>query len=100
MAKYYLTHKAVEDLDNIWNYTQTTWSEQQADLYYNMLVNACRKITENPRLFGLKYEEIVDGLYGFRANRHIIFYRILANDEILVIRILHQMMDLKLRVLE
>jgi len=100
MAKYYLTHKAVEDLDNIWNYTQTTWSEQQADLYYNMLVNACRKITENPRLFGLKYEEIVDGLYGFRANRHIIFYRILANDDILVIRILHQMMDLKLRVLE
>lgn len=100
MAKYYLTHKAVEDLDNIWNYTQTTWSEQQADLYYNMLVNACRKITENPRLFGLKYEEIVDGLYGFRANRHIIFYRILANDDILVIRILHQMMDLKHRVLE
>lgn len=100
MAKYYLTHKAVEDLDNIWNYTQTTWSEQQADLYYNMLVNACRKITENPRLFGLKYEEILDGLYGFRANRHIIFYRILANDDILVIRILHQMMDLKHRVLE
>ncbi|MBQ8774695.1 MAG: type II toxin-antitoxin system RelE/ParE family toxin [Alistipes sp.] len=100
MAKYYLTHKAVEDLDNIWNYTQTTWSEQQADLYYNMLVNACRKITENPRLFGLKYEEIVDGLYGFRANRHIIFYRILANDDILVIRILHQMMDLKHRVME
>lgn len=100
MAKYYLTHKAVEDLDNIWNYTQTTWSEQQADLYYNMLVNACRKITESPRLFGLKYEEIVDGLYGFRANRHIIFYRILANDDILVIRILHQMMDLKHRVME
>ena len=100
MAKYYLTHKAVEDLDNIWNYTQTTWSEQQADLYYNMLVNACRKITENPRLFGLKYEEIVDGLYGFRANRHIVFYRILANDDILVIRILHQMMDLKHRVME
>lgn len=100
MAKYYLTHKAVEDLDNIWNYTQTTWSEQQADLYYNMLVNACRKITENPRLFGLKYEEILDGLYGFRANRHIIFYRILANDDILVIRILHQMMDLKHRVME
>ncbi len=65
-----------------------------------MLIALCRKITENPRLLGLKYEEIAEGLYGYRANRHIIFYRILAERDILVIRILHQRMDLKHRVLE
>ena len=100
MAKYHLTNKAVEDLTNIWEYTVDTWSERQADDYYNMLIASFQKITENPRLFGLKYEEIAEGLRGYRANKHIIFYRILADGDILVIRILHQRMDLKLRLLE
>jgi toxin ParE1/3/4 len=100
MAKYHLTNKAVEDLTNIWEYTVDTWSERQADDYYNMLIASFQKITENPRLFGLKYEEIAEGLRGYRANKHVIFYRILADKDILVIRILHQRMDLKHRVLE
>ena len=100
MAKYHLTNKAVEDLSNIWEYTVDTWSERQADDYYNMLITSFQKITDSPRLFGLKYEEIAEGLYGYRANKHIIFYRIFADKDILVIRILHQRMDLKHRVLE
>ena len=100
MAKYHLTNKAVEDLSNIWEYTVDTWSERQADDYYNMLIASFQKITENPRLFGLNYEEIAEGLYGYRANKHIIFYRILTGGDILIIRILHQRMDLKHRVLE
>ena len=100
MAKYHLTNKAVEDLSNIWEYTVDTWSERQADDYYNMLIASFQKITENPRLFDLNYEEIAEGLYGYRANKHIIFYRILTGGDILIIRILHQRMDLKHRVLE
>lgn len=99
MAKYHLTNKAVEDLSDIWEYTVDTWSERQADDYYNMLIASFQKITENPQLFGLKYEEIAEGLHGYRANKHIIFYRILADEDILIIRILHQRMDLKHRVL-
>ena len=95
MAEYHLTNKAVEDLTGIWEYTVDVWSEQQADSYYYMLIDACRKITENPRLFGLKYEEIAEGLHGYRVNKHIIFYCILADGDILVIRILHQRMDLR-----
>ena len=100
MAKYHLTNKAVEDLTNIWEYTVDTWTERQADDYYHMLIASFQKITENPRLFGLKYVEIAEGLHGYRANKHIIFYRILADGDILVIRILHQRMDLKHRILE
>ena len=100
MTKYYLTNKAVEDLTNIWNYTFDTWSERQADIYYNMLIESCQKIAENPLLYGLKYDEITEGLRGYRANKHIIFYQILQDDKILVIRILHQRMDLKRRMVE
>lgn len=99
MAKYHLTNKAVEDLSDIWEYTVDTWSERQADDYYNMLIASFQKITENPQLFGLKYEEIAEGLHGYRANKHIIFYRILADEDILIIRILHQRMDFKHRIL-
>ena len=99
MAKYHLTNKAVEDLSDIWEYTVDTWLERQADDYYNMLIASFQKITENPQLFGLKYEEIAEGLHGYRANKHIIFYRILADEDILIIRILHQRMDLKYRIL-
>lgn len=100
MANYHFTQKAVADLGNIWNYTVETWSEHQADSYYNMLIEACGKILKNPLIYGMKYEEIAENLRGYRVNKHIIFYRILPNDDILVIRILHQRIDLKRRMIE
>lgn len=94
MAKLHFTQKAVEDLTNIWNYTVDTWSEQQADAYYEMLISACRKVADDPVLFGREYNEIVEGLLGFKANKHIIFYRLVTKEEIEIVRILHERMDL------
>lgn len=98
MAKFHFTRKAVEDLTNIWNYTVDTWSEQQADAYYEMLISSCRKVACDPVLFGREYNEITEGLYGFKANRHIIFYRIPTPEEIVIVRILHERMDLSNRL--
>lgn len=100
MAKYYFSNKAVEDLTNIWNYTVETWSERQADSYYNMLIGYCQKIAQSPLLYGFKYDEIFKGLRGCRVNKHIIFYQILPEGDVLIIRILHQRMDLKRHMLE
>ena len=90
MAEVRYTHKAVEDLTDIWNYTADVWSERQADDYYEMLVASCRKIADNPE------RKLGEGIYGFKVNRHIVFYRILS-DEIEVVRILHERMDLSNR---
>ena len=98
MAKFYFTRKAVEDLSAIWNYTLEEWSEEQADKYYGMLVASCRKLAENPVLFGRRYEEIADNLYGCKSQKHIIFYRIVENDPVEVVRILHERMDLKNKI--
>lgn len=97
MAKFRFTNKAVKDLSDIWNYTLEAWSEKQADLYYEMLIGFCRDVANNPAL-GKNYEDIAEGLYGFIANRHIIFYRVITNDEIEVVRVLHGSMDLKNRI--
>lgn len=99
MAKYILTNKAVEDLADIWDYTFEEWSEKQADTYYDMLIANCKSIAENPSL-GKNYNGVTENLFGFRTNRHIIFYRQIAESEIEVTRILHERMDLENRILE
>ncbi|MCL2041565.1 MAG: type II toxin-antitoxin system RelE/ParE family toxin [Bacteroidales bacterium] len=99
MANYFLSNKAVEDLSNIWNYTYETWSENQADKYYNILIDFCEEISKNPKV-GKNYDEIDEHIRGYRASHHIIFYRIIAANVIEVVRILHQSMDLKNRMSE
>ncbi len=94
MAKYYLTKKAIDDLTKIWNYTYEEWSEQQADKYYNMLIDNFKVIAENPNL-GKSYLAITPTLFGFKAAKHIIFYRKINDNEVEITRILHEMMDLK-----
>ena len=93
MVRYRLTNKAVADLSNIWNYTYSKWSEDQADKYYQMLLDTCQQIADNPDL-GRNYSIVIDKLLGFRAGRHIIFYTSIDGDEIEVLRILHEQMDL------
>ena len=40
MAKFDITKEAEEDLFQIWEYTVDTWSEEQADQYYSVLISA------------------------------------------------------------
>ncbi|WP_297089419.1 type II toxin-antitoxin system RelE/ParE family toxin [uncultured Draconibacterium sp.] len=99
MAKYKLTNKAVEDLNEIWDYTFDTWSEYQADKYYEMLISSCQDIANNPEL-GKNYVGITSELFGLKVNRHIIFYRKSSDNPIEITRILHEQMDLKSRITE
>lgn len=99
MSDYKLTNKAVEDLSGIWNYTFDIWSENQADKYYQNLLNDFAEIAENPEI-GKNYDDIAHQLFGLKSGRHIIFYRILTKDLVEITRILHEQMDLKNRVSE
>lgn len=97
MASFSLTNKAVEDLSNIWNYTFDTWSEQQADSYYAMLLDRCKELAARPGM-GRPYDAVMSGVFGYRAGAHIIFYMVASAKEIEVVRILHSRMDLKNRL--
>ncbi|WP_323757124.1 type II toxin-antitoxin system RelE/ParE family toxin [Roseivirga sp.] len=99
MANYKLTKKAVEDISKIWAYTLETWSENQADKYYEMLISSFQEIANNPNS-GKNYEGITPNLFGVKVNRHIVFYRIVNKNYIEIIRILHESMDLKKRITE
>jgi toxin ParE1/3/4 len=94
MAKFKFTNNAVEDLTDIWSYTLDTWSENQADKYYKLLISACESIAKKPQL-GKIYPTIYPDLLGKLTSKHIIFYRILEDESIEITRILHERMDLK-----
>jgi toxin ParE1/3/4 len=94
MAKFHLTNKAVEDLSDIWDYTVENWSENQAEIYYSMLIESCRFLSNLPNQ-GKSYEIVERNILGYKTGQHIIFYRIMNKKEIEVIRILHGKMDLK-----
>ena len=95
MAKIHFSGKAVEDLTSIWKYTYLNWSESQADEYYNMLVYSCKKIISGTFRLAKSYSDIAENLYGFRAGHHLIFYTPLLEGDILIVRILHERMDVK-----
>ena len=99
MASYRLTKKAAEDLAHIWNYTVDTWSENQADHYFQMLLDSCQEISDG-RVSGKKYDGIYTGLLGKQAGKHIIFYRMINRKVVEIVRILHERMDLKKRIKE
>jgi toxin ParE1/3/4 len=94
MAKFKLTNNAVKDLSDIWNYTFDAWSENQADKYYKLIINACSAIAKKPNQ-GKVYEEIYPYLLGKKVSKHLIFYRILDDQLIEITRILHERMDLR-----
>ena len=78
MAEYLLPPRALDDLNEIWNYTVEKWSEEQGSMYYGMLVDLLDNLAEQPEL-GRHYELIHPSLMGLKAGRHVIFYRMLKS---------------------
>ena len=99
MFKISFRQKAKEDLNNIWNYTYENWSENQADKYYATIKFNCLEIGKNPKL-GKIYNGISRNLFGLKSGKHIIFYHLVSEKEIEIIRILHERMDLKNRLID
>jgi toxin ParE1/3/4 len=94
METFYISNKAVEDLNDIWDYTVKTWSENQAEIYYSLLMDSCQELANKPSQ-GKSYDVVEKNVLGFKTGEHIIFYQIVSLNEIEVVRILHGMMDMK-----
>ncbi len=97
MSKFALSAKADLDLDGIYDYTLVQWSLTQADRYHKLLMDACRQIARDPAR-GKRYEGIAENMRGFRVGKHIIFYMEAGPNEVLIVRILHNQMDLQSRI--
>jgi len=97
MARYKLTNEAVKDLEEIWIYTYQNWSVEQADRYYNLIIDEIEFLSSNP-LSGRSMDYIKEGYRVSKVKSHLVFYKIITNAAIEIIRILHQRMDVKNRM--
>ena len=92
---YKISKQAEIDLEKIWLYTFEEWSINQADYYFDLIIDEIEYISKNPKT-GEVYNEIRKAYFRSRVKSHFIFYKInLKEENIEIIRILHQQMDIE-----
>jgi toxin ParE1/3/4 len=91
VAEVRLTAAARDDLIGIWDTTQATWGDAQADAYLDQIAATLDRLAGNPRL-GPDCSDLLPGLRRLVTGRHVAFYRIM-DDHVRVIRVLHGSMD-------
>ena len=92
-AKYRISKAASRDLDGIWEYTFHTWSKEQADRYYTLIMSEIEFIASN-LTSGKPMYHIKKNYFASFVKSHMILFK--RNKEIVeFIRVLHQKMDVE-----
>lgn len=92
MPDFTLRPKARQDLADIWHYTLDTWGEQQAENYIRDLNDGFYQLVNAPNT-GRDCGHIREGYRKYPVGRHVIFYRLVSESDIEIVRILHERMD-------
>ena len=93
---YELSRLAQQDLEEIWIFTAENWSIDQANKYYELIVNELELICDSPHR-GVKLLK-TKGTHRIRkVKSHLIVYKVEQN-VIWVDRILHRRMDIEARL--
>ena len=90
---YLIRPRAIQDLEEIADFTLEMWGPEQEDIYLELLENAFIAISKNPNL-GRVYDEVYSGLRRYLAGRHIILYQV-SYDAVEIVRVLHHSMDIE-----
>ncbi len=94
---YRISEKAVHDLETIWLYTFEIWSQEQADRYYNLLIDEIEYVAKHFES-GKSMEHIKQGYRASKVKLHLIFYRMGEDNVTEIVRVLHQRMDIEDRL--
>lgn len=100
MMRYKISNEAQNDLENIWLYTFENWSKEQADRYYNLILDEIEYLAENPDA-EKDYSHIREAYLRSKVKSHFIFYKVNKKENLIeIIRILHEQMDVENRLSE
>ena len=92
MRPFDLTKSAQADLKSIARHTQERWGVRQRNAYLKEIDQVFRSLAENP-LMGRTCDEVREGYRKFAHAAHVIYYKQLATEDLLIVRILHATMD-------
>ncbi|MCB1696773.1 MAG: type II toxin-antitoxin system RelE/ParE family toxin [Halioglobus sp.] len=90
--RYFIRELALTDLEEIWLFTLSEWSVEQADAYTGSILARMNWLADNPSA-GKPRDDIKPGYFCFPEGRHLIFY-IMTDNTVDVIGIPHQSMDI------
>lgn len=93
MGTYSLTNAARADLKSVAVYTQRRWGKEQRRIYSKQFDDAFLLLANSPDA-GLSCDHIKKGYKKFPTGTHTIFFRIISQSEIQIVRILHKRMDM------
>ncbi len=99
MTEYIISEKALEDINNIWIYTAENWSVEQADRYYNLIIDEIEYIVGNLNM-ARDFGKIRKSYKYSKVKSHLIFFKKDKKNEIEVVRVLHERMDIENRLAE
>ncbi len=88
-----ISTEALSDLEEIWSYTLKKRSKEQADRYYSLLIDDIEFLHSN-YYTGKSAEYIRPGYRVSFVKSHIIFYKIVDDQKLEIIRILHQSVNI------
>ncbi|MCF6208981.1 MAG: type II toxin-antitoxin system RelE/ParE family toxin [Ghiorsea sp.] len=94
MKAFALTREAKQDLRIIARFTEQRWGREQRYLYIKQFDDAFHLLAGSSS-FGKQCGYIKEGYKKFPQGSHIIFYREVSKNKILIIRILHKSMDIE-----
>ncbi len=93
MRKLHLSVAAAEDLENILQYTLDVWGVNQLNIYQSLLEETFDLLIMDPENPMVKQrDELFPGNKSVKSGHHVIFFR-LKNNNIEIIRLLHEKMD-------
>ena len=91
---------ALTDLETIYDTTVEAWGMRQAEHYASQIRAAVDRLVDHPRSGHVYREVIPEREYrSIPSGRHLIFYT-LDEDYIIVVRILHDRMDVRSKLLD
>ncbi|MFW5426341.1 MAG: type II toxin-antitoxin system RelE/ParE family toxin [Methylophagaceae bacterium] len=106
MAGYLFYPTADQRQDEIWDYTVGQWDEIQAEKYITELHQHLNNLASNRLLWHTLPNKLIIpqdlslSVYFSRYGNHIIFFRELSSGMIGIMTILHETMDLPVRLSE
>ena len=92
MAEYVLSPMAVDELVAIWDTTAETWGVSQADRYTEDLDARCAWLALNPYQ-GKARDDVLHGVRSFPEGAHMVYYAIVEEGFIEILRFVHQRQD-------
>jgi toxin ParE1/3/4 len=97
MTTFTLTLRAKSDLKFIAKFTEDRWGRVQRNIYIKQFDEAFHMLAGSPSM-GKNCDFIRSGYHKFPQGSHIIFYKIVPNRTLEIIRILHKNMDVTSRL--